>query len=247
MKIIPPQDLVLLDWFAPAYPVRSDLVYARAGDPENVFKTGLYHPDAKMVGHIDLAAVILLAAKRLQAERGWTLVLKDCLRPVEAQQRMMETDLVRANPHWLIEPRFLSPPGMGGHPRGMAVDIWPEDANGVHVDMGTPFDFFAGSTDPDNNPSHRLYKKHSESVMQNRKALEDAMMRAAGDLGLPMLPLPQEWWDFRFPATYANDYQAIEDKTLPHHLRMMEQPAPAPKPEDVLDRLHRRFLGGLFV
>jgi len=70
---------------------------------------------------------------------GWTLIVKDCLRPIEAQAKMVETPIVKANPHWIVEPRFLSSPGQGGHPRGMAVDLDAINADGAPVDFGTCF------------------------------------------------------------------------------------------------------------
>ena len=50
---------------------------------------------------------------------------------------------VKDNLHWLEEPRLLSPPGAGGHLRGMAIDIGLEDAQGRLLDMGTVFDYLA--------------------------------------------------------------------------------------------------------
>ena len=221
---IPTDDLVPLDALGMIAPVRTDPVYANQHHPDNVFGAALYHPAACMIGHADLAAVIVLAARRCYDAAGWSLCLKDCLRPVEAQERMMDTDLVRANPHWLEEPRFLSPPGMGGHPRGMAVDIQPLNADGSDVDMGTRFDFFSASTDPAHNPAHRRYP-HAPDIMAARQLLEGAMAGAAEDLGLPMLALPQEWWDFRFPGSYSGQFAPVYDRDLPPALKMMEAPA----------------------
>ncbi len=111
--------LVPMNVFAAAgEPVQIDLVYADADHPENIFKTALYHPDAVLSLHCDLARIVLLAARSLHKKHGWVLVLKDGLRTIEAQARMMETEIVRQNPQWLIEPRMLSSPGQGGHPRG---------------------------------------------------------------------------------------------------------------------------------
>lgn len=223
MNIISSEDLVALNWFQDDFPIWVDLVYADAHHPENVFQTAFYNKQALMLAHIDLAAVTLLAASRLFESYGWKLALKDCLRPVEAQKHMGETALVKANPQWLEEPRFLSPPGMGGHPRGMAIDIAPINQAGQSIDMGTGFDAFYNTTEASLNPAHRYYPHHVPQVVTDRARLEKAMTGAAADLGLPMLPLPQEWWDFRFPASYSQHFAPIDDSALPAHLQIIKQ------------------------
>lgn len=219
LKIIDAQDLIAMDSVADTTPLRIDVVYAQAQHPENIFGRALYRPDAKLWLHRDFAEVVILAAKTCHAQTGLYFVLKDGLRTVEAQALMQETDIVKANPHWTQEPnRLLSPPGKGGHPRGMAVDIVLEDANGVLVDMGTRFDHL--TTDPAVNPARRGFPGLSAEVNKNRQMLEDFMMAAAAQLNKPMLPLPAEWWDFRFPGSYSETYAPISDHTLPAHMQM---------------------------
>ena len=115
-----PRDLVPMDIF-PDEPFVIDLVYARKDHPENIFGTAVYHENARLVLQRDLARITLKVARTLHAKHGWTLVLKDGLRPIEAQAALMETAIVKRNPHWLSEPRLLSGPGQGAHPRGMAI------------------------------------------------------------------------------------------------------------------------------
>ncbi len=206
MKKIPVEDIVAFAPFCGTFPIDVDPVYANADHPENHFGQ-IYHPNAQIWGHRDLVKIVLLAAKRLHQAYGWTLMIKDCLRPVEAQARMIDTPIVKANPHWIEEPRFLSGPGQGGHPRGMAIDL---DVEGI--DFGTAFDHFGPE-------SHRQYEL-PEAIRRNRGILEDAMVKAANDFGLPLLPLPQEWWDFRFPASYTNEYEALRDDDLLPHQKM---------------------------
>src|SRR5690606_17236675 len=99
--------------------------------------------------------------------------------------------------HWLEEPnRLLSPPGGGAHPRGMAIDMSLQTADGRDVDMGTVFDYLAENAAAEHNPAHRDYPQMSDEVRTNRAILTKAMIEAARDLGLPLAPLPQEWWDF---------------------------------------------------
>lgn len=219
LKPILPADLVAMDDYAARHPLRIDLVYAKPAHRDNMFKCAIYRPDAKMLAHRELAPIILRAAEICHTKSKWFFQLKDCLRPVEAQAAMAETDIVKANPHWLQEPRLLSPPGAGGHPRGMAVDIILVTESGDEVDMGTPFDYL--TTDPANNPAARDYKDLSAEVKKNRQLLQDCMMQAADEADRQFLPLPQEWWDFRFPAEYSNQFEPVSDKLLPENMRMM--------------------------
>jgi D-alanyl-D-alanine dipeptidase len=230
MTSISRTDLIPFSLFTESFPLRVDPVYAKEGHPENVFGA-LYQEKAVISGHRDMVALVLLAALRLFAEAGWTLVVKDCLRPVEAQEKMLQTPIVKANPHWLDEPRFLSPPGKGGHPRGMAVDLAADGPDGAAINFGTPFDHFAASPAPEINPAHREHPNLPEPVQKNRGILERAMTQAAIDLGLPLLPLPQEWWDFRFPASYSSAYAPLSDADLPPFLKVMTEPSPIPEGE----------------
>jgi D-alanyl-D-alanine dipeptidase len=219
MKRIFPADLISLDDFVSTHPIKVDVVYAKPQHPDNMFKTKIYRPAAKMWGHCELVPIILAAAQLCFKKRGWIYEVKDCLRTVEAQALMSETDIVKANPQWLQEPgRLLSPPGAGGHPRGMAVDIVLVDKNGDEIDMGTPFDYL--TEDRDNNPAARGYTKFSTAILDNRRALEESMMQAAAEAGRELLPLPQEWWDFRFPKSYSDQFEPIRDADLPPEMRM---------------------------
>lgn len=218
---ITPDDLVALEDYQSSHPLRVDLVYAQATHRDNMFGGAIYRPDARMLCHRKFLPVILTAAQDCHARSGYFFELKDCLRTVEAQQKMRETDIVKANPHWLEEPnRLLSPPGKGGHPRGMAVDIILLDANGDEVDMGTPFDYL--TPDPAHNPAARAFRDLPPAVLERRQLLEDCMMQAAAAHGLPLLPLPQEWWDFRFPRDLYDLYAPVEDAAMPPACRMTD-------------------------
>lgn len=209
-----------MDIYQNSHRLRIDLVYADAAHPENIFKTGIYRKDARLWLHREFAAVVLRAAEIIDAKWGGTLVLKDGLRTTEAQQAMQDTAIVRANPQWSAEGpnRLLSPPGRGGHPRGMAVDVTIAGPDGREWDMGTSFDHL--TTDPANNPAARNYRALPPEVLENRKKLQDAFVEAAGELGVEVLPLPAEWWDFRFPADYFNQFAPLSDKDLPPAMRM---------------------------
>lgn len=232
MRVIDPfHELVVMNRLAEPAGFAIDLPYAKADHAENIFGQAIYHPQAHLLLHRDLGVICVLAALRASRDLRWRLVFRDGYRPCEAQAAMCETPIVKANPHWLVEPRLLSPAGKGGHPRAMAVDITAIDtASGQAIDFGTPFDFL--SEDQNNNPAHRAYADLSESVKQNRQALEQLMVQAAHDLRLPMLPLPQEWWDFRFPPTMIDAHAPIYDASLPTCLRVMEAAAEPSADED---------------
>ena len=217
MKIINPSQLVPMDIFEG---LEIELVYAH---PDNLlFGEAIYRKGARLWLYKDLAEIVLLAARRLQ-DQNLTLVVYDGLRTLEAQGRMLETQRVKDNPHWLEEPnRLLSPPGAGGHPRAMAVDVALKDASGALPDMGTPFDFLAENGDAAHNPAHREFKGHSEKVMENRRLLDSAMLGAAADLGIPLIGLPAEWWDFRLPADIYNQHEPLSDAVLPADMRMTD-------------------------
>ncbi len=195
-------------------PIGIDLVYANAQHPENIFGVAAYHKNARLALHRDLARIVLLTARLLHERHGWTLILKDGLRPVEAQSALMNTGIVKRNPHWLQEPRLLSGPGQGAHPRGMAIDV-----SVAGVDMGTVFDAMVAE-------SARDYTGFGVTILQNRKYLEDAFTEAAKKLRLPLLPLPSEWWDFRLPASYNTVFAPLSDMDLPSPLRMCGEAAP---------------------
>lgn len=220
LMIIPPDDLVAMDTLAETAPLRIDIVYAQAQHEENIFGLALYRPQARLWLHKDMAEIVVRAAKNCFAENGYIFVLKDGLRPVEAQAMMQDTEIVKANPHWMMEPnRLLSPPGKGGHPRGMAIDIVLETQSGELVDMGTRFDHL--TKDPAVNPARRDNPDISEAAKSNRLILEKHMVAAAQAFDKPMLPLPSEWWDFRFPGSYSERYAPIYDADLPADMQVM--------------------------
>lgn len=216
---IGPDDLVDLAGYTATHPLRIDIVYAQPEHPDNIFKCGIYRPQAKMWAHRSFAPIILRAAQLCHSRHKYIFELKDCLRTTEAQDLMTRTEIVKANPRWLQEPnRLLSPPGKGGHPRGMAVDIILLTEAGEQVDMGTAFDHL--TTDHANNPAARNYTNFPPAILEHRKMLEDAMMDAARELGHALLPLPQEWWDFRFMPDHSNKYAPVSDANLPPEMRV---------------------------
>ena len=155
----------------------------------------------------------------------------DGLRTTDAQHAMTQSEVVKNNPQWLEPPRLLSPPGAGAHPRGMAIDIGLRDAGGALVDMGTDFDFLAQNSAAEFNPAHRAYPHLKLQHRKNRAVLDNAMLRAAECLHLPLFLLPQEWWDFRMPEEIFNSYAPLSDADLPPAMRMVHKVEPFDNPE----------------
>lgn len=187
-------------------PLVCDVAYARA---DNFLREAIYKPDARLWLHRDLAAICLEAARLARTHHNLTLCALDGLRTTDAQQRMMDSAIARANPHWMQDGpnRMLSPTGAGGHPRGMAVDVLLLDNAGQKLDMGTEFDDMTPA-------SARAYRDLPAHVLANRACLEDIMMAAARAKGATLVPLASEWWDFRFEATVYNTYAPLADSDL---------------------------------
>lgn len=217
MEKISPADLVPLNAFEQNFPINIHLAYADRAYAYNPFK-GLYHDEAKIMwAHKDFTPVILLAALVCKKRHNWTLELLDCLRPIEAQEKMAERG---------FSPMLVSKPGIGGHARAMAVDIWPRDESGISVNMGTSFDFFA-KTPADDNPAGRSYTEFDCSeaerkiILENRAALETAMVEAGVAVGQKILPLSAEWWDFRFFPEHFNRFAPLSEIDLEPYQRLV--------------------------
>ncbi|HPD82265.1 MAG: M15 family metallopeptidase [Alphaproteobacteria bacterium] len=217
-KKINPSELLPFSLFIDREPIQIDLVYADANHPRNIFETAIYQPTAQLWAHKDIAAITLLTARILNKKYGWVLELKDCLRTVEAQAAMQETDIVKAHPEWCIDgpDRMLSPPGLGAHPRAMAIDVCVFDKNNEEVNMGTPFDHMGPE-------SARNYQNFSKAVLDHRKKLEDAFILSAKMLALPLYLVASEWWDFRLPAEIYNKYSPLSDADLPEQMQMTKK------------------------
>lgn len=217
MKKIDPADLIPLDSFNHKEPIKIDLVYANKNHPRNIFQAPLYLSTARLWAHKDIAAITLMSARILNKKYSYTLEIQDCLRTIDSQQAMQETDIVKAHPEWCEDGsnRLLAPPGHGGHPRGMAIDVRVLKSDGTELDMGTPFDHM-------DETSARNYLGFNEDILNNRKILENSFMESAKQLGFPFLPLPSEWWDFRFPASYYNNYAPLRDADLPPQMQMTQ-------------------------
>lgn len=121
----------------------------------------------------------LIKANKVFMEKGFTIKLYDCYRPLAIQQKMWE---IVSNPKYVADPKKGSI-----HNRGGAVDISIVDINGKEVDMGTPFDFFGIRA------SHN-YTMLSNEVKSNRKYLKGIMIKNGFN------SFDSEWWHYNLKA-----------------------------------------------
>jgi len=167
-----------------------DLRYASAnnfvGEPIDGYEAArclLSEPAARALG----------AAQADLAGSGLGLVVWDCYRPQRAVDHFVRWSLAPPDPalaerHFpnvakgeLIAQGYIAP--RSGHSRASTVDVGlVRLADGVRLDMGTPFDFF--------DPRSAVGAPVPESARANRARLADAMERHG------FAAYPPEWWHF---------------------------------------------------
>ncbi|MES2484648.1 MAG: M15 family metallopeptidase [Bacteroidota bacterium] len=130
-------------------------------------------------------ATALEEANEIAKDKGYTIVIYDCYRPISIQYKMYE---IVGNPEWVAKPTKGS-----NHNRGAAIDLSLADENGTLLDMGGAFDDFS-------EVSHYGYANISKEAKKNRKVLR-TIMTSAG-----FSPYESEWWHFdyrqkRYPAS----------------------------------------------
>lgn len=221
LRKLDPSRLIAMDDFTQSHPIEIELAYASAN---NFMGVPVYRPEARLWLYDDVARAVLRAALICHERYGYRMRLYDGLRTVEAQEAMRNTEVVRNNSQWLEgTTRLLSSPGKGGHPRGMAIDLTLVTTDGVLLPMGTAFDELnPNGAGPDVNKAHRDYRPLDPAVIHNRKILEEVIAEAGSKLGVPLKPLPSEWWDFRLPSEIYEQYAPLADADLPPAMRMAE-------------------------
>ena len=214
------EKLCPMDAFLTSHPIKIDMPYRDKNHPENFFQIDIYRKGAPFLVHKDLADVTLLFSKMLYDETGWITILRDGLRTIEAQTKMVNAPICQKNPHWFEPPVLISSPGGGGHPRGAAIDVTFADEKGAEIDMGTEFDYF--SENPESNPAGRDYQDLPINVINARKKTETLFLKAADSLNFPLYPLPAEWWDYRYKSDVIKDWPALSDLDLPKEWRLCD-------------------------
>ena len=128
-------------WTAPNDRFNIELVYANPQHPYNIFvtpqKETAYIHNADFVVSAPIAKILSYVPQFLPS--GMAMRLYDCLRPTQAQAFMKQfKDSLN------VDHNMLSDPGMGGHPRAMAIDCALVPQNTPYgvcpVDYGTSFD-----------------------------------------------------------------------------------------------------------
>ena len=118
-----------------------------------------------------------------------------------------------------FHPSLVSLPGQGPHPRGMVADAEPLGEDGYFIDMGTDFDHFSQNVEQD-NPAARNYTQFSKdtsennTILKNRQDFEFAYRSAAYFLNKSIVPMPEEWWDFREEESTWKKYDPLYEADL---------------------------------
>ena len=129
----------------------------------------------------------LSRAQEALEEQGFSLLIWDAFRPVEAQFRLWE---VCPDPVYVADPET----GFSSHSRGNTVDVTLTDLEGNDVEMPSGFDDFSPLADRD-------YSDASPAAAANAALLEDVMEECG------FRPYSGEWWHF----TDTDDYPVEEN------------------------------------
>jgi D-alanyl-D-alanine dipeptidase len=149
------------------------------------------------------AAAALAEVARDLAPRGLVLKAFDCYRPTGAVANFVRwardlSDVAGKREFYpdvdkstLFRDGYIS--SRSGHSRGSTIDLTLAHADGLELDMGTPFDFFSTRSWPTANVG--------AEAKANRALLASAMRRRG------FRPYDKEWWHFTlshepFPDTY---------------------------------------------
>jgi D-alanyl-D-alanine dipeptidase len=118
----------------------------------------------------------LIRVQELLNDLGYTLVIWDAYRPIDAQFKLWE---VCPNSKYVANPHK----GFSSHSRGNTIDITIQKLSGESVEMPTEFDDFSKLADRD-------YSDISKEAKKNSQLLEEVMK----DCGFK--PYSAEWWHF---------------------------------------------------
>jgi len=146
-------------------------------------------------------AARLTRAARLLPE-GLHLLVTEGHRPLALQQRYFdryEAELRAAHPDW-PEPylraqasRSLSPPEIGPHVAGAAVDLTLCTASGTELDLGTPVN---ASPEESDGACYTAAPGISPTARDNRRTLSAALTTAG------LANYPTEWWHWSYGDRY---------------------------------------------
>jgi D-alanyl-D-alanine dipeptidase len=148
-----------------------DLRYATAN---NFLKQKVY-PSATCLLRRPVATQLLQVQKSL-LEKGYSLKLWDCYRPLSVQKKMWEI---------VHDSRYVADPKTGSrHNRGAAVDTTLVKKTGEAIEMPTEFDDFSEKADPDSEATW------TPAAKANYQILLEAMQSSGFTV------LDSEWWHY---------------------------------------------------
>ena len=124
----------------------------------------------------------LSQAQELLERSGYSLLIWDAFRPVEAQFRLWE---VCPDPAYVADPET----GYSSHSRGNTVDLTLTASDGTPLEMPTGFDDFSSLADRD-------YSDIPEPAATHARLLEETMIRCG------FTPYSGEWWHFSDSDNY---------------------------------------------
>lgn len=166
------------------------VVDSRQADPEGAYA----HLREGVAWRLARAARLLPDGLRLLVTEGY--------RPLALQIEYFEryaAELRAAHPDWTEEhlhvqtSRSLSPPEIGPHVAGAAVDLTLCTAAGEELDMGTRLD--AGPEESD-NACYTDAPNISDTARRNRRTLSAALTTAG------LVNYPTEWWHWSYGDRY---------------------------------------------
>ncbi|UUU22019.1 M15 family metallopeptidase [Streptomyces sp. DSM 40750] len=143
----------------------------------------------------------LARAARLLPD-GLRLLVTEGYRPLALQIEYFEryaAELRQANPDWSEEylrvqtSRSLSPPEIGPHVAGAAVDLTLCTAAGDELDMGTAVD---ASPEESDDACYTDAPNISDTARRNRRTLSAALTTAG------LVNYPTEWWHWSYGDRY---------------------------------------------
>ena len=160
---------------------------------DNFVGQKLYPPLQTTYLRKDAAEALQKAVQNLKS-KGYGLLIWDGYRPYSVTQKMWE---IVPDSRYAADPKFGS-----GHNRGISIDLSLVDlTSGTPLDMGTGFDHFSDT-------AHISFKNLPDTILQNRKILQEAME----DAGFKVLET--EWWHFYLPDSKSYPLMNLSFKQI---------------------------------
>ncbi len=175
LELIPDEELVPVSDYIPG--VYIDLKYATE---DNFTGQVIYDFDEPYLRCGTMKK--LLEAQEILLEQGYSLLVWDAFRPIEAQYLLWE---VYPDPNYVANPNT----GVSGHSRGNTVDVGLVGSDGILVELPCAFDEFSPAAD-------REYGDVSETARTNVLILQNAMYEAGFE------GYWSEWWHYSDAVVY---------------------------------------------